>query len=591
MRFWHCAVAAVVVLARPAPAFIEAPHTLGRICSESTNIVVVEVAKVDAQKNLIIFKVVEDLKGKHKDPIKHNIGQRGSHAREWQAVMAWAKVGQKAVFFHNGQASVTCIGTFWYQCFKEGDWWAMSHAEPYLLRSYCGDLDKLTPAVKDMLQGKEVVVPCLADGDVKKFHERTGKVQTMRASLKKLDYDPKRDVVQAKVGTMTNGVMDGSGKPAAVASKPAAPDRPSGVVRFYRAINLNGPAVTIDGQHWDAGTDAHWKVSGSRFENQKVALKPAPDEATARMLRSSVWGAGAEVTLKDVPKGTYVVYLHVWEDNDPEVFDVLLNGKKAVEKHNSGSAGRWSRLGPWPVEAAGGGITLKNGSATAANFSGVEVWRVERPTVPAGVPGKRPLPAAVKVDKTARTVTLPCVVAPRKLPQLNAVYPIEVIATYPTPDGQKAHETVVTFAKDIRPGDIHAALQQLGLKPGKPAHGEGETAEGPVLRIYLELPGRDGKARCVPVEQLLTDTMTRKPLPAFTWHFTGSAARQPDPEKNDLVYGADVTGTLITLFPVTDDTVIQGSFSLKDETRLKLETNKDVLPKEGTAVKLVIEAK
>lgn len=589
MRFWHCAIASLLLVPRPAPAFIEAPHTLGRICTEATNVVVVEVAKVDAQKNLLVFKVVEDLKGKQKDSIKHNIGQRGSHAREWQAVMAWAKVGRKAVFFHNGQASVTCIGTFWYQCFKEGDWWAMSHAEPYLLRSYCGEMDQLAPAVKDMLKGKEVVVPCLADGDVKNFHLRTGKVQTMRASLKKLDYDPKRDVVKV-IGTMTNGVMDGSGKPAE-AAVPAAPARPAGVVRFFRAVNLNGPAVTIAGQRWDAGDAAGWKVSGSRFENQKVALKPAPDEATARMLRSSVWGAGAEVTLQDVPKGTYVVYLHVWEDNDPEVFDVLLNGKMVAEKYNSGSAGEWSRLGPWPVDVTGGSITVKNGSATAANFSGVEVWRVEPPAVPVGVPGKRPIPAVVKVDRKARTVSLPCAVAPRKLPQLNAVYPIEVIATYPTPDGQKAHETVVTFDKGIRPGDVHAALQQLGLKPGKPARDEGSKAEGPAVRIYLELPGRDGKPKRVPVEQLLTDTRTKKPLPPVVWHFTGSAARQPDPEKADLVYGADVTGTLIAVFPVTDDVVIQGNFSLKDESRLKLETTKDVLPKEGTALKLVIEAK
>lgn len=589
MRFWRYTLPALLAFSHPAPAFIEAPHPLGRICTESTNVVVVEVAKVDAQKHLIVFKIVEDLKGKHKDTIKHNIGQRGSHAREWQAVMAWAKVGQKAVFFHNGQASVTCIGTFWYQCFKEGDWWAMSHAEPYLLRSFCGELDKLTPAVKDMLKGKEVVVPCLADGDVKNFHLRTGKVQTMRASLKKLDYNPKRDVVEAKIGTMTNGVMDGS-KPAAVAAKPAAPARPAGVVRFFRAINLNGPAVTIAGQKWDAGDAANWKVSGSRFENQKVALKPAPDTDTARMLRSSVWGAGAEATLKDVPKGTYVVYLHVWEDNDPEVFDVLLNGKKVAAKHNSGGAGKWSRLGPWPVEAADGKITVKNGSATAANFSGVEVWRVEKPAVLVGVPGKRPIPAAVKVDRKARIVTLPCAVAPRKLPQLNAVYPIEVIATHPTPDGQKAHETVVTFDKAIRPGDVHAALGQLGLKPGKPARAEGSKAEGPAVRIYLEFTGRDGKPKRLPVEQLLTDTKTKKPLPPVVWHFTGSAARQPDPEKADLVYGADVTGTLIAVFPVTDDVVIQGNFSLKDESRLKLETDKDVLPKEGTAIKLVIEA-
>jgi hypothetical protein len=500
--------------------------------------------------------------------------------------MAWAKVGQKAVFFHNGQASITCVGNYWYQCFKEGEWWGMSHAEPYLLRTYFGDLAKLPPAVKELLAGKEVVVQCLADGDVKKLPLQSGKVQTMRASLKKLDYDAKRDVV-AVIGTMTGGTMDG--KPRTAVSADAV-NRPSGVVRFYRAINLNGPAVTIDGQNWDAGTGGDWKVGGSRFENQKVALKPAPDAAVARMIRSSVWGADAEVTLKNVPGGTYVVYLHVWEDNDPEVFDVLLNGKNVADKYNSGKAGHWSRLGPWPVTVTDGRITVKNGSKTAANFSGVEVWRVEAPKVVAGVPGKRPLPAAVKVDRAARTVTIPCVVAPRKLPHLNAVYPIEVIATHPAPDGQKAHETVVAFDKSIRPGDIHTALVQLGLKPGKPAHTEGAVAEGPTLRIDLELPAGNGKTRRVPIEQTLLDRSKKTRLKC-TWHFTGSAARQPDPEKDDLVYGADLTGTLITVFPVTAEAVIQGSLSLKDESNLKLETDKSVLPKEGTAVKLIIQAK
>lgn len=585
MQLWHLAVTALFSFNHTAPCFIESPHTLGRICHEATNVVVVEIARVDAKKNLIFFKKVEDLKGKHADAIKHNIGQRGSSPREWKTVMAWAKVGQKAVFFHNGQASVTCIGNYWYQCFKEGDWWGMSHAEPYLLRTYCGDLSKLPPALKDLLKGNEVTVQCLADGDVKKLPLQSGKVQTMRASLKKLDYDPKRDVVKV-IGTMTNGALDGGAKPAA-----AAADRPSGVVRFHRAINLNGPAVTIDGNRWDAGVNGDWSISGSRFENQQIALKPSPGDAAARMLRSSVWGEGAEVTLKNVPRGTYVVYLHVWEDNDPEVFDVLLNAKKVAEKYNSGSAGHWSRLGPWPVSVSDGRITVKNGSKTAANFSGLEVWHVEQPKAVAGVPGQRPVPAAVKIDKAARTVTIPCVVAPRKLPQLNAVYPIEVIATHPAPGGQKAHETVVTFSNDIRPGDIHAALTQLGLKPGKPSHTEDARAEGPALGLYLELPAGGGKTKRVPIEQTLLDTKAKKPLPKCTWHFTGSAARQPDPEKDDLVYGADLTGTLIALFPVTDDVVIQASFSLKDESSIKLETNRSVLPKEGTAVKLVIEAK
>ena len=83
---------------------------------------------------------------------------------------------------------------------------------------------------------------------------------------------------------------------------------------------------------------------------------------------------------------------------------------------------------------------------------------------------------------------------------------------------------------------------------------------------------------------------TGKPMPALKWHFTGSVMKQPDPEKDEKIYGADVTGTLICIFPVTDEAVIQTNLTMKDEDRCKLETNKEVLPKEGTPVKLIIEA-
>ena len=67
--------------------------------------------------------------------------------------------------------------------------------------------------------------------------------------------------------------------------------------------------------------------------------------------------------------------------------------------------------------------------------------------------------------------------------------------------------------------------------------------------------------------------------------------KQPDPEKDEKVYGADLTGTLIAIFPVTDDVVIQTNLTMKEEPLLKLETNAKALPAEGTAAKLIIQAK
>jgi len=71
--------------------------------------------------------------------------------------------------------------------------------------------------------------------------------------------------------------------------------------------------------------------------------------------------------------------------------------------------------------------------------------------------------------------------------------------------------------------------------------------------------------------------------------FTGSGMTQLDPNKPETVYGADVTGTLIAIFPVTDETVMQTSLTMAEEKYLKLDVNADVLPKVGDAVKLVLE--
>jgi hypothetical protein len=205
--------------------------------------------------------------------------------------------------------------------------------------------------------------------------------------------------------------------------------------------------------------------------------------------------------------------------------------------------------------------------------------------------------AKLVVDNAKKSITIPCTVAPRKLPHLDKTYPIEVIATHAyrkqekpgdPPRGQKAHETVVLIADSIKPSDVHKALEQLGLKPGKPAFGEVVAkAVGPEVKIYLEVAGKPKE----PIEKFLVNTKTGKPLEALTWHFTGSVTKQPDPEKDDTVYGADLTGTFIALFPVTNDTVIQTHLTMKEEPILKLETNPATLPKEGTAAKLIIEVK
>src|SRR5947208_2709287 len=103
----------------------------------------------------------------------------------------------------------------------------------------------------------------------------------------------------------------------------------------------------------------------------------------------------------------------------------------------------------------------------------------------------------VRVDEEKRTVSVDCKIAPRKMedPKFQGIiYPVEVIACWAYPKGQKAHETVVTI-DGIKPSEVHKAIESLGIKPGKPT--TQNKAEGPEVNIYLEIPGTGDKPKRV----------------------------------------------------------------------------------------------
>jgi hypothetical protein len=204
--------------------------------------------------------------------------------------------------------------------------------------------------------------------------------------------------------------------------------------------------------------------------------------------------------------------------------------------------------------------------------------------------GGKDEPAGIKVDKEKRTVIIDAKIAPRKLEYLKGeIYPIEVIACWPHPKGKKAHETVVTI--DVMPSAIHKALVDVGLKPGTPVMGENEKPpQGPEVKVYIEVPDVGGEVRRIPMERALVDMKTGKHPKKLEFRFTGSVMKQADPTKPEKSYGADISGTLGVIFPVSDETVLQTHLTMKEEKYLKLETNTKLLPKEGTPVKLILEA-
>jgi hypothetical protein len=606
MRIRILTALAVLAAGTEARGYVEVPYTLGRTCSESTNIVLVEVTRVNKDKNLILYKKVQDLKGTHPEAvIKHNIGKGGFHPREWQNVMAWAEPGKRAVFFHNGSGSETCIGTYWYQCEHSGDWWNLSHAEPFMLRTFYGEVDRLAPAVTAIVAGKEVVVPCLADGHKDQLHLRKGKVQRLKASLKRIEYDARRDFVAFGAG-------DGDEVPETRTFTLLTSSTPG-----WKFL----PAAKVKARDWFAPAfdDSAWRDGKAPIGYGEEEIDKRRGTTIAEQGVPFVFRRVVEVPADLlVQKGTTfrlcvasddsaIVYLNGQViDRDPEEDhefqywnrdvevprDRLRPGRNllaAYVKNRMGSSDLYLDMElsaevpipkavvkkPAPVPGAGT-------APPAGTTEGGRPWLVP--------PGKGGAGSGLVVNRERRTIMVPCAIAPRKLPNLAAVYPIEVAATYPAPRGQKAHETVVVF-ENVRPSDVHKALEGLGLKAGAPARGEEGKASGPELQLFLEYKDSQGRDQRIPLDKALVHRATGKRIGPLTWHFTGSVLRQPDPEKDDKVYGADLTGTLIALFPVTDEVVIQSNLTLKDEPVLKLETDGKVVPKEGTPARLVIEAK
>ncbi len=143
---------------------------------------------------------------------------------------------------------------------------------------------------------------------------------------------------------------------------------------FYRAVNINGPALTIDGNKWSAEADADFICENRPLNSPDVELRPPTDPARAKMIHCFRWDREPEITITRLPQGKYAVYAYLWEETSPETFDIRVNGELVARDFNSGPKGCWRRLGPWNASPRGGKITI-TASGGAANFSGIEIYK------------------------------------------------------------------------------------------------------------------------------------------------------------------------------------------------------------------------
>jgi len=171
--------------------------------------------------------------------------------------------------------------------------------------------------------------------------------------------------------------------PAPPTNTPLPSNTPVPAMTFYRAINLGGTALTVDGNAWEGSIRPHYTTNGFAACNPWQPLDPATDPERTQMIQCQVQHWAHNLVMNDVPTDIYAVYLYAWldwADPNPQPFSVQIEGQTVQSGITMSGLGSWRKLGPWIVAVSDGSLNLTT-SGGLAGLSGFEVWRVnELPT-------------------------------------------------------------------------------------------------------------------------------------------------------------------------------------------------------------------
>jgi len=153
--------------------------------------------------------------------------------------------------------------------------------------------------------------------------------------------------------------------------------------------------------------------------------------------------------------------------------------------------------------------------------------------------------------------------------------------------GGKEYESVLSF--NCKAVDLNLAMIGLGYRAaagGVKKLGDPDVPKGDPVYLHIEWKTEDGKTKRVRAEDLLYNVGTKKPMRQTAWVFTGSLFER-DPDTKRLVFLADIERNLIAVY--RDPVAIFNSPLDTGVDGIYYQVNKEVCPKVGTPVKLVME--
>jgi len=212
----------------------------------------------------------------------------------------------------------------------------------------------------------------------------------------------------------TNTPVPPTNTPIPPTNTPVPPtSTPVQVLTFYRAVNLGGSAITIDGNAWEGSVPRYYTTDGFGACNPWQTLSPSTDTNRATMLRCNVEHSAHNITMNSVPSGRYAVYLYAWLDWTnpiPQPFSVQVEGQTVQSGIMLSNVGDWRKLGPWVINVTDGTLNLTT-SGGLAGLSGLEVWHSTDSTttssypLPNDLPTSTPYPTTTPMPTTALTAT------------------------------------------------------------------------------------------------------------------------------------------------------------------------------------------
>jgi hypothetical protein len=198
------------------------------------------------------------------------------------------------------------------------------------------------------------------------------------------------DVTDGALNVGTNGTLmnlsgieiwrETTGNPPTPAPTPTpgATSTP-GAGAFYRAVNLGGDALSIEGNAWEAGASApNFTVNGFAICNPWVPLIPTASAARTTMLQCSVQHWAHDISMSSMPSGTYEVTVYAWQDwQDANVapFSLSMEGTPVAPSVLLDTPGEWVSLGAYTVSVTDGTLNITT-SGYLPKLSGIEVRRI-----------------------------------------------------------------------------------------------------------------------------------------------------------------------------------------------------------------------